>query len=173
MAKGNPGKSSKKSKLFGKKPMAKPIIQKPKTLLELLHDVRITMDELGLSRMSFKARFEGSNYYTHNPAKYIVDGTIDEELLLRLKSGAKLLSVGVGPGILETVLSRLTLNRRNIHLADKEIHPALKNNPLKRFRFDATEKWPINETYDYIIFPESFNAMIYDGNRNIISIYEV
>lgn len=87
---------------------------------------------------------------------YLKQGILDSNVVTGLRKGKKMLSVGVGPGILEKTLLALSVPPENIDVTDITLHPEIQKAPFRKFEFDLTEEWPnFGRKYDYILFPES------------------
>ncbi len=95
--------------------------------------------------------------YTYFTARwYLKRGILDSSMITGLRKGKRMLSVGVGPGILEKTLLALSVPSENIDVADITLHPEIKEAPFRKFEFDLTREWPnFRRKYDYILFPES------------------
>ncbi len=103
----------------------------------------------------------GKEPYTYFTPKYFIDnGTIDRDLVTRMRHGAKLLTVGSGPAMLERTLLGFSIPIENIHLADLELHDAVANYSFPKHKFDMTKPWPdLKQKFDFIIFPESISIL--------------
>ena len=85
---------------------------------------------------------------------------IDPELVRDLRSGAKLLSIGVGAANLEKLLYEgFDLPKDAVVISDIKLDPHAMNSGLNTMQFDMTKKWPeFKERFTYILFPESFGV---------------
>ncbi len=87
---------------------------------------------------------------------YLKQGILDSSMVTGLRKGKKMLSVGVGPGILEKTLLALSVPPENIDVTDITLRPEIQKSPFRKFEFDLTEEWPnFGRKYDYVLFPES------------------
>jgi len=98
----------------------------------------------------------GDSFLYYYSKKYFKNKIITPEMISKLRKGAKMLSVGVGPALLERTLLAFSIPYENIDVADLELHPRIKKYPFKRYEFDMSKEWPQTAKYDYIIFPDSF-----------------
>lgn len=114
-----------------------------------------------------------SKYYYHLASRAFKNNTVNPNMISRLRKGAKMLSVGTGPGHLERTLLRFGIPFENIDVSDITIHPRIARYPFRKHTFDMRRPWPeFQEKYDYIIFPDSINCATHI-DVGFISIYDV
>lgn len=102
--------------------------------------------------------------YHFRPSKPLLTKEIISDLRDNKK---KILSVGRGPAYLERLLiSRLGIRPEQIALANI----SNKHIPCKSYEFDMHRDWPnLEETFDYVIFPESAGINGFSGELDYSS----
>ncbi|MBI4053941.1 MAG: hypothetical protein HY397_01270, partial [Candidatus Doudnabacteria bacterium] len=109
-----------------------------------------------------KGGYKGSEkWILFSPIEYARRGFIDANLIKRLKNGAHMLSVGVGPAYLERAIQRVfDIPSEQITLADKAWYKQALQTPFPKAKFDMTKPWPKHlSKFDIMLFPESFGAV--------------
>jgi len=107
-----------------------------------------------------------SKYFFFSGVYYFKHETITPDLIARMSNGASLLTVGSGDGHLERLLCHgFNISQQQIHTSDRNIHPRIKEEGFPHYEFDMTKPWPINNLFDYIIFPESLGVATMTGEE--------
>lgn len=105
---------------------------------------------------------EGLSYTYFSALWHLRDGLVTPRIILDLRNGAKMLSVGSGDGHLERVLIKgFGIPKDRINVSDKSIHPRLLTEGLTCYEFDMTKPWPdMKKSFNYVIFPESLGVAL-------------
>ena len=120
--------------------------------------IKLFQEEEFSGELSGDYAVSNNKYTKYAPSYYFrpSDPLMTQEIVNDLKDkNKKLLSVGCGPAYLERLLvSRLGIKNENVVLADISEEDIPKG--FIFHQFDMHQEWPkLNETLDYIIFPES------------------
>ena len=106
-----------------------------------------------------------SRYIYFSAPSYFKDEFVDAKMINKLQKGASMLSVGVGEGHLERLLSLgFQIPKNQITITDyPSVHPKIKESGFKEYVFDMTKEWPdFKENFDYVLFPESLGVATMD-----------
>lgn len=145
------------------------VVERVRRIQERLFPKFIFSEEEDLNevfrRMYAKDVLSGANlgaYQHHLPAYFFAKQAIDRPMLVGLKAGKTLLSVGAGNALLERFLAQvLRLPSTQITCADKFSYPEALDNTVSTTAVDIMGSWEgAKEKYDHIIFPESFTIVL-------------